>query len=323
MFDQGTLSEFEPSATTLQKMLYVRKKPLLLGGLTHPGLFGDHNFSVDVAYFFLVFFLELVGGYFIYQSVHKIPKVSLEAALGVALVLIFVDMLFAFGLHRFKYGHNTLLKVENICLSSEGSQSSNARAKHNANIIRRNSKIATICGVGLFLAAAIKLLIYWGTSTTTKSVMPGAMATAHNELGSLIGLTLVYFFVAYIHHQHTFYAVYGFLAKRSFVADMDKFVAGDTSGRTATEGRFQLANLNEYDRPDLLAIGNHRVVSEQNKETKNSVYRFVRRGLLRDAEIDQIYARAVSPEARQDLLMRMIEAQFAHAPNKWKGDAAK
>ena len=153
--------------------------------------------------------------------------------------------------------------------------------------------------------------------------MPGVLATGHNELGSLIGLTCVYFLVAYIHHQHTFYAVYGFLAKRSFVADMDKFVAGDTSGRTATEGRFQLENLNEYSKPDLLAVGNHRVVSENNLETNKPVYRFVRRGLLRDAEIDQIYARVVSLEARRDMLMRMIEAQFAHAPNKWKGDAAK
>ena len=138
---------FEPSKETKEYYLYTKKKPLSEGGFVHPGLFSSRYILPYSLLFFLAIVLEFYGMFMLYQAGNF--------HYGFAVLLVMLDLLFAFGSHYFQKP----IKERDIelALSDDEIQSEQLRRKQIRPKLFKGLLLTLIAILGIG-----KMIFFWG-----------------------------------------------------------------------------------------------------------------------------------------------------------------
>ena len=291
--------EFVPSPTTIAWMQYIRKKPMLIASIRHPGLFGIHNFTVDWILFLLSVMLELVGLAAI-VALFNTGESGIEGLVAAAAGAFAVDLACAWGHHYFATGINTKLEIENILSSNNPSLTDRTTMTKNNETIASRKRISLLFLGALILLAALKFTAYFMLSDNTGSS------------GMLLWMGVVYLGAAIIHITRTGYWIAGFIAWFLHRKDEKSFVKSDGRQCKAVIRDVPLANIPGYS--SLLSVGEHAIVHETTAGEAKKQYILRINGLLMDKEIEDFTGKITDPKAKTDFILRAMDAQRRMLP---------
>ncbi len=256
---------FQPSSETLKKWLATRKPSHPIGSVDFPGLFSDTGNSSDQNWFTFAIVGEILGlGASISAGITSEDTATLFFAVGVVIVFIILDIVFAVRLHR-NEGNITLLRSRRLAFN-EGEDSERAQIRKIENKINEGKL------TNFFLKAGIILIAL--TKSVGIFILEALGENAPDILYFLIAI--IYFIVAYIHIYHTgFYLAYtgtqGAINKEHKDFANGKFHAREKVQQFTTTSELRLP----------IVQGTHSIVQDGN----DANYILKSRGVLTDDDI--------------------------------------
>ena len=289
--------QFEPSTQTREAMLYVRKKPMLISGISHPGLFGVHAYTVDWVMFILVLILEAIGLYAFYNALEQ-SDTSIFTAMMATGAMFLVDLVSAFYHHRFFTGINSKLEIESVLASKKVGTDANLSMQNNQDMVRGRKNKAFIFSMLLILFAALKFGIFYMLNEGNGEI----------EYGVIAFMALAYLVAAIIHIKVTGYLVHAVWANWLYGRDEKKFKSSNGTICRATEYTIELEHHPEY--ADGLSVRTHEVVKVIPAGTKKPTYLLKSTGILMDKDIEEFSYKLMNEAAKNHLVLKAMELQI-------------
>lgn len=287
---------FEPSSQTREAMLFVRKKPLLLSGIKHPGMFGIHAYTVDWVLFLVVLILETIGLYSFYNALEQ-SDTSIFTALMATGAMLVVDFVFAFYHHRFATGINSKLEIENIIASQKKSTEANILLQNNEDIIQNRMNKSFIFSTLLILLAAAKFGVFYMLNEGNGEI----------EYGAIAFMAVAYLLAAIIHIKATGFLLHAVWANWLYGRDVKSFKTSNGNACRATE---RLIELDEHiDYQQGIEVRTHSVICESKPGSEEKVYMLKTLGMLMDKDIEELSFKIKNDNARSHLVKKAMEIQ--------------
>lgn len=279
-------------------MLYVRKEPILVGGIRHPGLFGSHGYTQDWVLFIFALILEALGlAALVYVS--RENGASPATAFGAAGALFLADLLIAIFHHRFSTGLNAILEIESLLHNKSGGTVGNINVGINSDRIRRRGMVAFGFSTLLIIISALKFMAFRSYYIAVYD---------QGELGLLLFVALMYLVTAIIHIRVTGYLLHGLWASILHSRDIADFK--NSGGRicSAVDHVVELPPKPDFDQP--IVIGTHAIVKEVRAGTSGDIYLLRCFGLLMDSEIAEFGNKIQTPDAKAAFMLAALGLQL-------------
>ena len=172
--------KFECSQEAKQLYLATRKKVVIYGGFTHPGLFSTYNYSRDTTLFYIACILEILGlALIVYYA-----NIDFIYSSIIAFTAFGLDLLFAFWHHS----PQARLKETQILQVLERSEVKLETFRRKISFLKRKKIFLTF---PLIIMALTKIVIFFSAYYRTDII--------------LLGIVISYIIVALIHIYITGY----------------------------------------------------------------------------------------------------------------------
>lgn len=291
-------SAFEPSSTTKEAMLYVRKEPILVGGIRHPGLFGLHGYTQDWVLIIVALILEMIGLAALIL-VSRQNGANPLTAFGAAGALFLADLLIAIFHHRFSAGLNAILEIESLLHNKGGGTMGNINVKLNADRIQRRRFVAFIFSTLLIVICVLKFMAFRSYYIAVYD---------QGELGLLLFVAITYLVTAIIHIKVTGYLLHALWASILHSRDVGKFKNSGGKFCSAVDHIIELPPKLDWDKP--IVIGNHMIVKETRAGTSENIYLLKCFGLLMDSEIAEFGNKIHTADAKGAFILAALGLQL-------------
>lgn len=291
---------FEPTATTLESGLFVRKKSSAIAGVTHPGLHGVHGVAIDVSVTILVLILEAVGMFMLIQALTG-SEVAIDVLLGGAFFAVLADFALAYFHHRFSTGYVTKMNVKKVVISQESATDQRNLYANIESDSKSKSWIAFIFTAAIILFAVLKFIIYFSSISTQMG--------EDIEYTAIAAAFLIYIIAAYIHVNHTGYALAWFKGSVLYGRDVKAF-RGPAGLNRAQSRRIKLKNLKNFEMAPK--VGEHRLKLETIPGEEEKSFVLTTHGLLLDSEIEEFVNQLTDPEAKRELALKAMDLQLRY-----------
>lgn len=291
--------DFEPSGSTKKFMRYLRTQRLNIAGISHPGLFGFHGFTVDAALFMVLLLLEIVGLRTLWVSITENTGQTGFAVMLMIVAAFLLDILFAVLHHLYATGKNSELEFE-ITLAEEITRNEGGdtaeRRKAKAEAERGSRKmVAKLFALVLVLLSFLKI---WAFITFT----PDAM----EEPGQVLFIAVAYVLVAILHVAVTGYFLFALFVKL-FLYDPDirSYRAG--TGCNAQKRSYWFKYYPEFDTD--IRIREHLLTTEVSATGEKRAM-LIAKGVLLDDDVLHFAQKVREPEAKRQIAMNGMLLQL-------------
>jgi hypothetical protein len=289
---------FEPSSQTKEAMVYVRKRPVLVAGINHPGYFDLHGYTSDWIKFLLALCLEFLGLYAIFSVLQQSEVGSFAAAVFIALSLFALDLVLAIAHHRFSTGINSTLEMKALISTRLGGTSGNIDAQNITDRLSSRKRMAFILSLLILLAAAVKF-------ATVFFLNPDELESVG---GLLIFLAIAYSLTAVIHIRSTGYLLHALWASWFFNRDVKLFKRSKgTKNRIAQPHVIDMAIHDAF--RSGIQVNEHEIKVTAADGTSPEMCLLICRGILYDSEIEQFGNKINDDSARTEFVLRAMELQ--------------
>lgn len=281
LFDVGTFKDFTPSTGTMRKILGVRVYPPFTG---HPGLLSISRYSDDVLKTTLALVLELIGLLVILYVAIAIRHMPSHLVIAFVVVLFFCDIIMMWFHHNYSVISNKILFFQNAIYGKSPLHDEKLQYRVNEDKIKSNKTKSAICKAALIFIAFVKIVAVY-------MLYPISRGDGDNPFMILLLLFLIYGLVAAAHINVTGYAVYGYMATRSFQNELSSFA--DRQGDRGEdfipiEDNYSLPFHAAYKDPRLASLDDslHRISIRNNaQDADRPNFSLEREGLLLDRQV--------------------------------------
>jgi hypothetical protein len=153
MLIDRTLVGFQPRSSVISAFTFVRRRPIGLG-TDIVGLFDEHKPQVDYCFTVLALVAE---GLILWLSLDRMP---LEYRVALLISAIIIDVMLAFGHHRFSANGALMLRRDLASYDAKKFKRDDLTAKYSRALANSNNLARVFAGL-LVITAVIKIFILW------------------------------------------------------------------------------------------------------------------------------------------------------------------
>lgn len=295
------LQEFEPKRDTKNFILWLKKKPVHVGGIEHPGLFDDYGFTMTALGFLILVILEFIGLKALMDALSDntdMPMLTIALMVGSAFLL---DAILAFCHHFFAAGETVSLRMENTLADLrhevEGGEKANVRRAVCESRLGRRKFFAGFFALLLVLLAAAKI---------------GGFITFNpdpfDEIGKVMFIVVSYVCVAILHIMVTGHFGAEMLY-RILHRNPDEKAYRNSECRAVSRRQLLFPWHETFDKDCPIQVGPHTIkVENLNDGEKQAVLEAV--GVLRDSQLLEMANRVHDLAAKQLIFTRGMLLQM-------------
>jgi len=294
------LQNFEPKRATKNFILWLKKKPVHVGGIEHPGLFDDYGFTMTALGFIILGVLEVIGLYALMAALAENTDMELPTIVLMVLSAFLLDCILAIGHHVFAAGNSVVLRMELILADLryelEGGQTPDVRRADLSSRLGRRKLFANLFAMLLVLLAGAKI---------------GGFITFNpdpfDEIGKVMFIIVSYLCVAILHVMVTGHFGSEMLYR---VLHRGPDERAYRVGECGAVVRAQLLPWHEtYAQDCPIQVSQHAVVVEQQDDgTQQAVLRAT--GVLRDSQLLEMANRVHAVAAKREIFTRGMLLQM-------------
>ncbi len=294
------LQNFEPKRATKNFILWLKKKPVHVGGIEHPGLFDDYGFTMTALGFIILVVLEVIGLYALMAALAENSNMELPGILLMVGSAFLLDCILAIGHHVYAAGKSVVLRMELILADLryelDGDPTPDVRRADLSSRLSRRKLVANLFAMLLVLLAGAKI---------------GGFITFNpdpfDEIGKVMFIIVSYLCVAILHVMVT-----GYFGSEMLYRVLHR--GPDEKAYRASEcralGRAQLLPWHEtYANDCPIQVSQHAVVVEKLDDgTQQAVLRAT--GVLLDSQLLELANRVHAVAAKREIFTRGMLLQM-------------
>lgn len=256
---------FEPDFQTKQKWLSTRKEPFHNNVVHLPGFYQNSESNADSILFWMAFTFEMVTVCLIlFGGLNKSESIMRWASVGTAVLLIILDAIGAYWVHKQK---GEICKLNNLMLADPDNQKGYEKEKEKGSSFNFLGKSFIILS-GILKMGGI--FLFFGIPLTVLFILP-----------------LIYGFIIYIHIFHTGYYFANKSFKNRYNNQQDEFAVDKKNGimskYSAVIRHHEIISTTRLLPPNSSSrvVGQHELALN----SKTNKYTLTTKGVLRDDEI--------------------------------------